>query len=87
MMYIGMQDQWFTFNMFDAQAWYARDIVLGRIKLPRKEMLRQWSHWRKMEEAIEPTDEANMRYQGNYRRLLDMTDYPEFNIEGMIQNF
>ena len=22
MMYIGMQDQWFTFNMFDAQAWY-----------------------------------------------------------------
>ena len=23
-MYIGMQDQWFTFNMFDAQAWYAR---------------------------------------------------------------
>ena len=39
-----------------------------------------------MEEAIEPTDEANMRYQGNYtRRLLDMTDYPEFNIEGMIK--
>ena len=29
-----MQDQWYTFNMFDAQAWYARDIILGKIKLP-----------------------------------------------------
>ena len=29
-----MQDQWFTFNMFDAQAWYARDIILGRLQLP-----------------------------------------------------
>ena len=32
--YIGMQDQFYTFNMFDAQAWYARDVMLGRIKLP-----------------------------------------------------
>ena len=32
--YIGMQDQFYTFNMFDAQAWYARDVILGRIKLP-----------------------------------------------------
>ena len=29
-----MQDQWFTFNMFDAQAWYARDLILGRLKVP-----------------------------------------------------
>ena len=33
-MYIGMQDQYYTFNMFDAQAWYARDVMLGRIALP-----------------------------------------------------
>ncbi len=26
LMYIGMQDQYYTFNMFDAQAWYARDV-------------------------------------------------------------
>ena len=32
--YIGMQDQFYTFNMFDAQAWYARDVIMGRIKLP-----------------------------------------------------
>jgi trimethylamine monooxygenase len=27
--YIGMQDQWFTFNMFDAQAWWVRDAIMG----------------------------------------------------------
>ena len=32
--YLGMQDQWFTFNMFDAQAWWARDVIMGRIALP-----------------------------------------------------
>ena len=34
--YIGMQDQFYTFNMFDAQAWYARDVIMGRIKLPAR---------------------------------------------------
>ncbi len=29
-----MQDQYFTFNMFDAQAWYVRDVILDRIELP-----------------------------------------------------
>lgn len=24
----------FPFNMFDAQAWYARDVMLGKIALP-----------------------------------------------------
>ena len=32
--YLGMQDQWFTFNMFDAQAWYVRDVIMGRITMP-----------------------------------------------------
>ena len=37
LIYLGMQDQFYTFSMFDAQAWYARDVILGRIKLPSKE--------------------------------------------------
>ena len=36
LMYVGMQDQFYTFSMFDAQAWLARDYVLGRIKLPSR---------------------------------------------------
>src|SRR5699024_11632722 len=34
LMYMGIQDQYFTFNMLDAQAWFARDLILGRITLP-----------------------------------------------------
>ena len=34
MSYLGMQDQWYTFNMFDAQAWWVRDAIMGRITLP-----------------------------------------------------
>ena len=39
--YLGMQDQWYTFNMFDAQAWYVRDIILDRIILPAQAELKQ----------------------------------------------
>ena len=34
MFYLGMQDQWFTFNMFDAQAWWVRDQIMDKIALP-----------------------------------------------------
>ena len=34
MFYLGMQDQWFTFNMFDAQAWWVRDAIMGKIEIP-----------------------------------------------------
>ena len=27
LLYLGMQDQFHTFNMFDCQAWYARDVI------------------------------------------------------------
>src|SRR5690554_3041582 len=37
LIYLGMQDQYYTFNMFDTQAWFARDYMLGRIALPSKE--------------------------------------------------
>ena len=32
--YLGMQDQWYTFNMFDAQAWWVRDCIMDKISLP-----------------------------------------------------
>ena len=89
MMYVGMQDQWFTFNMFDAQAWYARDVILGKIAVPEKaKMEEEWKTCRVAEEAIEATDEANIRYQANYvERLQGFTDYPTFDIEGVVQAF
>eukprot|EP00441_Pelagodinium_beii_P040944 CAMPEP_0197628718 /NCGR_PEP_ID=MMETSP1338-20131121/6899_1 /TAXON_ID=43686 ORGANISM="Pelagodinium beii, Strain RCC1491" /NCGR_SAMPLE_ID=MMETSP1338 /ASSEMBLY_ACC=CAM_ASM_000754 /LENGTH=900 /DNA_ID=CAMNT_0043199711 /DNA_START=52 /DNA_END=2754 /DNA_ORIENTATION=- len=87
--YLGMQDQWLTFNMFDAQAWYARDVILGRISVPeRASMEKQWAADRAAEEKIEATDEANIRFQADYvRRLIEQTDYPMFDIEGVVQTF
>ena len=32
--YLGMQDQFYTFSMFDAQAWYVHGVILERMVLP-----------------------------------------------------
>merc|ERR1712176_1700781 len=88
MMYIGMQDQWYTFNMFDAQAWYARDYVLGRIQLPNKEeQEKHFQEWRAREMTLE-SDEDMIRFQGDYiKALIEKTDYPSFNIEDTVAEF
>lgn len=81
--YLGMQDQWFTFNMFDAQAWFVRDVILGRISLPSQDGMRQHSRqWREREETLQ--DDAEMiQFQGDYvRSLIEQTDYPSFDIDG-----
>lgn len=54
MFYIGMQDQFYTFNMFDAQAWWARDVILGRIALPAsiEEKKAHEKPWEEREEAL-----------------------------------
>ncbi len=79
--YLGMQDQWYTFNMFDAQAWYARDIIMDKITLPNKdEMLADIEQWRDKEDAI-ADDYAAIEFQGNYTlHLIEQTDYPTFNV-------
>lgn len=62
LMYIGMQDQWLTFNMFDAQAWYGRDWVLGKFELPSKEEQQaHWNKWRAREDTLE-SDEDCIRF-------------------------
>jgi len=87
--YMGMQDQWFTFNMFDAQAWYVRDVILGRISLPDRETMdREWADWRSKEEGLDGSDESMIRYQADYtKHLIAKTDYPVFDIEGVIKEF
>ena len=77
-----MQDQFYTFSMFDAQAWYARDVILGRIKLPSKEaMQKDDDAWVKREEALKDAFEK-IDFQADYvRELCDATDYPKFDID------
>jgi trimethylamine monooxygenase len=88
LMYIGMQDQFYTFNMFDAQAWYARDVVLGRIKLPSTaDMLDDIHKWTVMEEAL-PDAEGMIDFQTEYvRDLLAPTDYPRLDVDTVAKMF
>jgi trimethylamine monooxygenase len=87
--YLGMQDQWYTFNMFDAQAWYVRDIILGRISLPKtqEEMAKDSLTWRQRELTLE-TPEEMYTFQGDYiQDLIEATDYPTFDIKGVNETF
>lgn len=88
LMYIGMQDQYYTFNMFDAQAWYARDVVLGRIKLPAfAEMAADINRWVALEEQLANPFEA-IDFQTEYvRDLLKETDYPKLDVDRVAELF
>ena len=88
LMYLGMQDQWYTFNMFDAQAWYARDLILGRLSVPsEEEMEADIAKWREEEDGI-PDDYGAIEYQGKYTlHLMAMTDYPDFDVKDSNQAF
>ena len=79
-LYLGMQDQWYTFNMFDAQTWYARDVILGRITLPDAAEQARWiEDFQTAEDALED-DYGAIDFQGDYTQdLVDQTDYPDFN--------
>ncbi len=86
--YLGMQDQWFTFNMFDAQAWYARDIILGKIDLPDAAVMVSDPKIREEKEDALEDDYACIRFQGDYvRELINETDYPSFDIDGANEAF
>jgi trimethylamine monooxygenase len=88
LMFIGMQDQFYTFNMFDAQAWYARDVVLGRIKLPPyADMAADIQKWIALEEAVEDPSQA-IDFQTEYvRDLIAPTDYPRLDVDGVAKMF
>ena len=88
LMYLGMQDQWYTFNMFDAQAWYARDVIMGRLELPTEDdMQEDIAKWRQQEDEI-ADDYGAIEYQGAYTlHLMSMTDYPPFDVTGSNQAF
>ena len=82
--YLGMQDQWYTFNMFDAQAWYVRDVILGRQAVPASEAARAEDVASRVATENALTDGYGaIAYQGAYvQELIDLTDYPSFDIPG-----
>jgi trimethylamine monooxygenase len=88
MFYIGMQDQWYTFPMFDAQAWYARDIMLDRISVPSKDEMRTDSAaWRTREESLKGYKPGFIFQGDTVKELIALTDYPSFDIDGINETF
>jgi len=88
LMFVGMQDQWYTFTMFDAEAFYVRDVVLGKIKLPPKEErdadIKKW-HERCL--AIQNAYEA-IDFQHDFvGDLLSFTDYPKHDHDNIAAMF
>ncbi len=86
--YLGMQDQWYTFNMFDAQAWYVRDVIMGRIQVPDRDVRAADVVDREAREDALEDDYGAIRYQGDYvRELIAETDYPSFDVDGANEAF
>ena len=87
--YLGMQNQFYTFNMFDAQASYVRDIIMGRIDVPDRDVRVADVEDRQAREDAAIRDNCDaIRYQSDYvKELIDDTAYPSFDVNGVNQEF
>lgn len=88
LIYLGMQDQYYTFNMFDAQAWLARDYMMGDYEIPAKEERRaDINKWlEELAKAEDPKDDVD--FQAAYiKDLLKLTDYPAFSVDKVGEMF
>ena len=88
LMYLGMQDQFHTFNMFDCQSWFARDIIMDKIKMPSDEMINEdIDKWVSQEEALEDPIQM-IDFQTEYTKdLYSKSDYPEIDFELIRKHF
>ena len=84
LLYLGMQDQYYTFNMFDAQAWFARDIMQGKIKLPNEEQRNDdIKLWMERSTANKNHDDE-VDFQTDYvKDLIAATNYPSFDLDAV----
>ena len=69
--YLGMHDQYYTMPMFDAQAWWSRDVILGSISIPScpLELQKDCTEWATRHATL-ITDEDKIWFQGDYIKSL-----------------
>jgi trimethylamine monooxygenase len=74
--------------MFDSQAWYGRDWVLGKFDLPSEEdKEKHFESWREREATLASVEDC-IRYQMDYvSQLVNATDYPNWEYEKTINAF
>jgi len=59
MLYLGSQDQYYTYTMFDVEALWALKYVLGEIKIPVKDaMIADWKKWSERLQNLKDCHEA-----------------------------
>lgn len=81
MFYVGMQNTWFSFNLFDSEAWWVRDAILDRIEIPKDKSVLLADVARR--QAAEDAAEDVIRFQGDHMfELIEETDYPKFDMPG-----
>jgi trimethylamine monooxygenase len=86
--YLGMQDQFHTFNMFDVQAWYVRDLIMNKIQTPSsEEIAKDIADWVSKEEKLK--DPLQMiDFQTEYTvNLYNEVDYPKIDFELIRKHF
>lgn len=86
LIYIGMQNQFFTFPMFDAQAYYIREVITGQRPKShlstKNEILADIQQWRSRENALTSLSAA-IDFQVDYvQDLLDAIGYPSAFFKG-----
>ena len=88
LMYLGMQDQFHTFNMFDCQAWYVRDVIMNKIKLPSDEEIeKDIEKWLTEEATLEDPIQM-IDFQTEYTKDLHAaSDYPKIDFELIRKHF
>ena len=87
-MYLSMQDQWYTFSMFDLEAWYARDVIMGKIALPdQAERTADIQKWRAKEDQLEDAYQM-IEFQAEYMQdIAPHVDYPSFDVDATVEMF
>lgn len=88
LMYLGMQDQYYTFNMFDTQAWVARDFMMNRYEIPSKEERRKdIDLWLEKNNNLQSSFD-HVDFQTEYiQELINLSDYPDFNLDKVAAMF
>ncbi|CAF0996613.1 unnamed protein product [Didymodactylos carnosus] len=85
LLYLSMQVLTFSLNIGNIQAWYARDVILGKIILPstKDEMQFDMEQWHVKEKVIQNLSDS-IDFQREYLLdLINATDYPRFDINRM----
>jgi trimethylamine monooxygenase len=89
LMYLGMHRVTFSFNISNLQAWYARDVILGKIILPLTKDVMQGDIelWKIKEKSVRSVvDYANF-HKEYLLELIAATNYPYFDIDRMAKIF